>query len=79
MVLAGWLAQLCLITANSIAKPSKTMPLGYVTVIVGFIADIYLFKIKFTLLPVFGMFLTSTGLLGDFIINKMDDKKKEEL
>lgn len=78
MVLAGWLSQLFLITATSLAKPSKTMPLGYVTVIFGFLADIYLFKIKFTLLPIFGMLLTSVGLLSDFIINKKKDKKKQQ-
>lgn len=39
----GFSGQYLIITANSLAKPSKTMPLGYLTVIVGFLADVYLF------------------------------------
>ena len=46
------------------------MPFGYVTVVIGFIADIYLFGTKFSLLGAVGIVLTSTGLLSGYLITK---------
>ena len=62
--------------ANSIKSPSLVMPLGYVGVLVGFTADIYLFGTTFTLLPIVGMILTSIGLLSGYLVNT--SKEKEE-
>lgn len=70
IVISGFGAQYCLFMANSMIKPSKAMPLGYISVIVGFLADVYLFDTNFTILPVIGMFLTSAGLLTDIILSK---------
>ncbi len=56
--------------ANSLIKPSKTMPLGYLTVAVGFVADVYLFGTRFTFFPIIGILLTSAGLLTDLLVNR---------
>ncbi len=64
----GFVAQYCFFLSTSIIKPSKIMPFGYVTILLGFIGDIYFFEYKFTPLPIVGMLLTSSGLLGDYIV-----------
>ena len=64
IVVTGFLAQLLVFMANIIQKPSKMMPFGYVSVIAGFYADLYLFGTNFDLLPIIGMILTSVGLLS---------------
>ena len=66
-VVTGFLTQLFIIRANSIAKPSVVMPFGYISVAMGFLADVYLFGTHFTALAVVGMILTSAGLLGNFL------------
>lgn len=43
------------------------MPLGYLAVIIGFLADLYLFESQFTWMHVLGMVLTSAGLLGELL------------
>lgn len=70
IVVSGFGAQYCLFMASSLIKPSKVMPLGYIAVVLGFLADVYLFDTKFTILPVIGMFLTSAGLLTDVILSQ---------
>lgn len=54
--------------ATTLKKPSLTMPLGYLGIIVGFIADIFYFGFKFNFLSIVGIFLTSSGLLSKFFI-----------
>lgn len=76
IVLAGFFTQLFIIKANSLAKPSIVMPFGYVSVAVGFLADVLLFGTQFTTLTVVGMVLTSAGLMGNFLSEKFE--KKEE-
>jgi drug/metabolite transporter (DMT)-like permease len=67
-------AQYMIFTSTSMIEPSKTMPFGYLGIIVGFTADIFYFKIEFDFLSVLGMFLTSIGLLSKLIIEKIGDK-----
>lgn len=43
VVVCGFLTQLFIIRANSISKPSVVMPFGYVSVVVGFLGDVFLF------------------------------------
>ena len=51
------------------------MPFGYVGVLVGFAADVYLFDTEFTLLPILGMILTSIGLLSGYLVNNGKENK----
>ena len=67
IVASGFLTQLFIIRANSYAKPSLVMPFGYVSVAVGFLADVLLFDTSFTFLSILGMLLTSAGLLGNYL------------
>ena len=55
-------------------EPSKTMPFGYLGIIVGFTADILYFKVQFDFISILGMFLTSIGLLSKLILEKMENK-----
>ena len=56
--------------ANSLVKPSKVMPFGYVSVVSSFIADIYLFQVQFNGWGVLGVWMTSLGLVGKFLVEK---------
>ena len=47
IVVSGFLAQLLVFVANILQKPSKMMPFGYVSVTVGFCADLFLFGTRF--------------------------------
>lgn len=71
VAVVGFMAQFLLVNAYSMIKPSKVMPIGYIGIVISFLADIYLFDTKFTLLPIIGMLLTSVGLLSDFLMNGM--------
>jgi drug/metabolite transporter (DMT)-like permease len=55
-------------TATSLKEPSKTMPLGYISIIVGFFADVIYFDVQFNSLAIIGMLLTSGGLLSRLFI-----------
>jgi drug/metabolite transporter (DMT)-like permease len=74
MVATGIVAQYGITLANSINKPS-TVPFGYLSVMVGFSADILLFGVEFNMLQVVGMLLASSGLLSGFFY---EQKEKEE-
>lgn len=67
IVVIGYMTQFLIIRANSIKKPSYVMPFGYVSVVAGFLADIFLFKTQFSFLAIVGMALTSVGLLGEYL------------
>lgn len=75
LIIVGFSAQYAIFMANSLIKPSKTMPLGYLTVAVGFVADVYLFGTRFTFFPIIGILLTSAGLLTDLLVNRQQDKE----
>ena len=47
VVVTGFVAQLLVFSANVLQKPSKMMPFGYICVIVGFLADVYIFDTEF--------------------------------
>lgn len=64
------IAQYMIYTANSLKKPSRTMPFGYVGVLAGFLADVFYFDIDFNLLSIIGMILTSIGLLGKLFMSE---------
>jgi drug/metabolite transporter (DMT)-like permease len=68
MLVFGWASQLFLYESSRMERPSRVMPFCYVTIIISFLADIYLFDISFGLLSVLGMLLTSSGLLGKLLI-----------
>ena len=70
VVVFGFLTHFFIIKANSISKPSVVMPFGYVSVVVGFLGDVFLFGTEFSFLAVVGMLLTSTGLLGGYLISR---------
>lgn len=52
------------------------MPFGYVTVLVGFLADLYLFDISFDLSIIIGILLTSAGLLSEYLKNRSQSSQK---
>jgi len=70
IVVTCFLAQLLVFLANIVKKPSSMMPFGYVAVLVGFLAYLYLFNITFNLTAVVGIMLTSAGLLSEFLKNR---------
>ena len=54
------------------------MPFSYVSIIVGFLADLYLFGSSFTFLSIVGILLTSSGLVGKFLIEKYESAKDNQ-
>lgn len=66
----GFFLQNLILMANTIKKPSLMMPFGYLGVVTGLLADLYIFKNSFTFLTFLGVFLTSGGLLSGFLIQK---------
>lgn len=68
VVVFALFTQYMLFAATSLKKPSYTMPFGYVAIIVSFTADLLIFDIKFNLLQVVGILLTSVGLLSKYIV-----------
>ena len=60
-------SQYSIFLSNSLKSPSLVMPFGYASVMVSFLADVYLFDTKFSALPVIGMLLTSVGLLSGYL------------
>jgi hypothetical protein len=66
----GFFLQNLIIMANSLKKPSLMMPFGYLGVVTGLLADLYIFEISFTFLTFLGVFLTSGGLLSGYLIHK---------
>ena len=69
IVVVTVLTQYSITLANTFKSPSLVMPFGYMTVLVSFWADVYLFGTEFTLLPIVGMLLTSIGLLSGYLVN----------
>ena len=74
VVVLALVAQYMIFTSTSMIEPSKTMPFGYLGIIVGFTADILYFKVQFDFISILGMFLTSIGLLSKLILEKMENK-----
>lgn len=58
-------------------KPSRVMPFGYLSVITSFLADVYIFKADFNFWTVFGIVLTSLGLVGKFLLEKQSANNEE--
>lgn len=77
MSLVGIFAQNLIFLANSLQKPSLMMPFGYVGVATGFLMDLYLFDISFSLLSITGIFLTSGGLLSGFLLQKLQSQSEK--
>lgn len=75
-MVTGFLAQFLVFMANIVKKPSSMMPFGYVTVLVGFLADLYLFDISFDLSIIIGILLTSAGLLSEYLKNRSQSSQK---
>ena len=71
----GWGSQLFINEANRLKKPSKVMPYSYMTIIVSVIADVYLFETSFNFIIVVGILLTSSGLLGKYLIERHENRK----
>jgi len=70
VVVSALLCQYMIFASNSLMKPSRVMPFGYISVIVSFVADIYIFKAEFNFLAVLGILLTSLGLIGKYLLEK---------
>lgn len=68
LILLALVAQYMIFAATTLKKPSYTMPLGYLGILVSFLADIFYFGVKFNFLSVLGLILTSIGLLSKFLI-----------
>jgi drug/metabolite transporter (DMT)-like permease len=51
------------------------MPFSYITIMVSFVADIYLFGTSFNFTAIVGIILTSSGLFGKYLIEKMENQK----
>ena len=64
----GWASQLFVYEANRIKKPSRVTPFSYITIIASFIADLYIFGISYNFIAIVGIILTSSGLLGKYLI-----------
>jgi drug/metabolite transporter (DMT)-like permease len=78
VVIFALLAQYMIFAATSLKEPSYTMPLGYLAIVVGFLADIAFFKVEFNSLTVIGMLLTSAGLLSKLAMSGEKVKAKSE-
>lgn len=63
-------AQYLIVMANNIKQPSLMMPFGYISIMVGFTADLYLFQTDFTFFSILGIILTSSGLLSGYLVTK---------
>lgn len=70
VVLSGFACQYLVYTSNLLKKPSKVTPFAYAGIVTGFLADVYLFQTEFSLMAVLGMLLTSSGLLGKFLMER---------
>lgn len=68
VVILALLAQYMIFAATSLKEPSYTMPLGYLSIVIGFLADIIFFKVEFNYYTVIGMLLTSAGLLSKLFL-----------
>ena len=53
------------------------MPFGYVCIVTSYLADLFIFGSKFQLVPMLGIFLTSAGLIGDFLLNRSIAQKEK--
>jgi drug/metabolite transporter (DMT)-like permease len=62
------ITQYMIFTSTSLKKPSYTMPLGYLTIITTFLADIIFFQTSFGAWQISGMILTSVGLFGKLLL-----------
>ena len=78
LLITNLFTQYGIILANSIKPPSQVMPFGYVSVLLGFCADVYLFDTKFGILSIIGMILTSCGLLSGFLLATRSQPKEEK-
>jgi drug/metabolite transporter (DMT)-like permease len=68
LVLLAFTTQNFITKAMMMKKPSYIMPFGYVSIICSVISDFLIFGTNFNVLTIFGMFLTSCGLLVKLII-----------
>ena len=78
IVLTALLSQYSIFLSNSLKSPSLVMPFGYASVIVSFLADVYLFDTVFSALPIIGMLLTSAGLLSGYLKEENQNKEEEK-
>ncbi len=70
LVCSALLCQYMIFASNSLMKPSRVMPFGYLSVITSFLADLYIFEADFNFWTVIGIILTSLGLIGKFLLEK---------
>ena len=68
LVICSYLTQNLLARSYLLKKPSTIMPFTYITIVLSFIVDYFYFDEKFDILSIFGMLLTSSGLLIKIII-----------
>ena len=73
IVITGYISQKCTVIANSSLKPSLVMPFGYLSILVAFVTEYFIFGTYFSWTTIIGMILTSLGLLGNFL-SENDDR-----
>lgn len=64
----SFLTQYFRIRSMYLAKPSKTMPFQYVSVVVGMLIDIFIFGSEYDIYMIMGAILTSCGLLAKIVV-----------
>ena len=62
--------QITMTRAIYLKKASYIMPFGYISIIFATISDILLFGASFDLVSVFGMIMTSAGLMSKLLIKE---------
>jgi drug/metabolite transporter (DMT)-like permease len=68
LTVTAYLMQNFMTRAILLKKASYIMPFGYITVILSSLMDFILFGNEFSSLSIFGMLLTSSGLLAKLLI-----------
>ena len=64
----AFLAQITRISAVFLEKPSNILPFGYAGILGSLFVDLYVFEVNINALTTIGIFMTSAGLLGKFVM-----------
>lgn len=75
--ITAYLMQNLTTRATYLKKASFIMPFNYITIILTAIMDFYLFGNSFDGLSIFGMFLTSIGLLAKIFVPWSEKRKSQ--
>lgn len=70
LVSFAYLTQNLITRAIYLKKASYIMPFGYISIIVAFVCDIFLFNSSFDWISIIGMIMTSAGLLSKLLVKE---------